>query len=392
MKKTNYLFMLAAFFMLFTPNNADAQTIGHWTSSGSFTNVLRNNFTTPSFGTVDEVQLATSFNTRLRLHDNGQWQINPRSGAGGFISYPSGQANFATFRIQGGGTSGLVSYSFQNSNWGQNIQSYVGRAYTVSYAVKWNGSDRFYVAGQGWLYANGAWFGSDRELKTEIKPIEKPLAKVLKLQGYTYRFKDEQRCADCDQATDPAIDGKIEMGLIADEVEQIVPEVVRQIDTDNRRAIAYQNLVALLIESTKEQQKLIDNLEAQVAKMMAFGGFNGNGHGNGGGNGNGNGNNGNGNGNGGSNNAMDLCKLIDNSPNPFNTSTDIDYYLNATAGTAEIKVWDMAGVEATRMNLTATQGNGTVTLDAADLNGPGTYVYGLIVDGAVVDAKTAICN
>jgi len=216
------------------------------------------------------MQLNTSYNTRVRVFNNGQWQINPWSGAGGYISTPSGQADYATFKIRAGGTSGLVSYSFQNRDWGQNIQSYVGRAHTVSYVVKWNGNDRFYVAGQGWLYANGAWFDSDRELKEDIKPLENSLEKVLKLNGYSYRFKQEKLCDDCDSTTSPVTDRKLEIGLLADEVEAVVPEVVRTIDGD-KKAIAYQNIVALLIESTKEQQKTIQSLHTQVKMITVIG-------------------------------------------------------------------------------------------------------------------------
>lgn len=193
--------------------------------------------------------------------DNGR--SIPGPGAGGFISEPPGQADYATFKIRAGGTSGLVSYSFQTSDWGQNIQSYVGRANTTSYVVKWNGTDRFYVAGEGWLYANGVYLGSDRHLKDDIKPLENSLEKVLKLKGYSYRFKEEKLCEGCDSTTSTVKSGKTEIGLLADEVEAVLPEVVKTLDGD-KKGIAYQNVVALLIESTKEQQKMIDGLQAKV--------------------------------------------------------------------------------------------------------------------------------
>lgn len=357
------------------------QIQGYWELVGTTNPTLRNVFVSGTT-TIKEFQIGTNTNTRARVFDNGQWQINSWDGASGFISTPSGQADYATFKIRAGGTSGLVSYSFQNGDWGQNIQSYVGRPYTVSYAVKWNGNDRFYVAGQGWLYANGAWFASDKNLKENITPLSNSLEKVLKLNGYSYRFKTEQLCPDCDTTTSTVIDGKTEIGLMADEVELIVPEVVRTIDKDNKKAIAYQNLVALLIESTKEQQKMINNLQAQVAKMMAFGGFNGQGPGN-------NGNNGN---NGNPNNSMDLNMLFSNSPNPFTGSTNINYYLNAEVTQADIKVWDMQGIERKNFSLNNTQGNGSKTLQSSELPIGGTYVYALIVDGQIIDAKTMVCN
>lgn len=368
MKKLNYTVVLA-FIMLFTFNQS---SFGQWTwvPGGNLQNDLNTN----------EIWFQTSFNTRARILNNGQWLTNPWSGAGGFISTPSGQADFANFKIRAGGTSGLVSYSFQNGDWGQNIQSYVGRALTVSYVVKWNGADRFFVAGQGWLFANGAWFGSDRSTKEEITPLKNSLDRVLKLNGYSFRFKTDPLCADCnDGATSNQTDGKLQIGLMADEVEQVVPEVVREVDVDKRKAIAYQNIVALLIESTKEQQKMINSLQAQVAKMMAFGGFNGQGQGN---NGNGNGNN----------NPMDISKLFANSPNPFNSSTSIGYYLSANVTQADIKVWDMQGVERKNFSLNTIQGNGNVTLQASELPTTGTYICALIVDGQIIDSRTMVRN
>jgi|AntAceMinimDraft_16_1070373.scaffolds.fasta_scaffold03967_4 hypothetical protein len=268
--KTNYFLKAATFIMLLTFNQYSfGQVQGYWNLVGTANPTLQN-IPVSGSNVIREFQVLTNSNTRVRVFNDGIWQINPWSGAGGYISTPSGQADYATFKIRAGGTSGLVSYSFQNRDWGQNIQSYVGRAYTVSYAVKWNGSDRFYVAGQGWLYANGAWFDSDRKLKENIKPLENSLEKVLKLNGYSYRFKPEKRCADCDSTTSPVTDGKTEIGLMADEVELVVPEVVRTIDNDNKKAIAYQNLVALLIESTKEQQKIINHLQSQVTIIIVF--------------------------------------------------------------------------------------------------------------------------
>lgn len=253
----NIIMVLACF------TKSSAQTFDFWELYGSANPTLRNVLSYN--GTIiNEFSIATNQNTRLRLHGNGQWQINAWSGAGGYISEPNGQANYATVRIRGMGTSGLVSYSFQNNDWGQNIQSYVGRPYTVSYVVKWNGKDRFYVAGQGWLYANGAWFSSDRELKEKITPLKNSLSRVLKLNGYSYYFKEEKRSIDCDSATTTGIEHRKEIGLIADEVERIVPEVVRKVDGGNK-AIAYQNLVALLIEAVKEQQAQIKELQRKFA-------------------------------------------------------------------------------------------------------------------------------
>ena len=53
------------------------------------------------------------------------------------------------------------------------------------------------------------------------------------------------------------------MGLIAQEVEQVIPEVVKDL-SDGKKAVAYQNIIGLLIEAIKDQQKQIDDLKNKI--------------------------------------------------------------------------------------------------------------------------------
>jgi hypothetical protein len=53
------------------------------------------------------------------------------------------------------------------------------------------------------------------------------------------------------------------MGLIAQEVEQVIPEVVKDLP-EGKKAVAYQNIIGLLIEAVKDQQKQIENLSKQI--------------------------------------------------------------------------------------------------------------------------------
>jgi hypothetical protein len=88
---------------------------------------------------------------------------------------------------------------------------------------------------------------SDERIKTNIKTIENALDKVILLRGVEYndiRIEPERK----------------KIGLIAQEVELIIPEVVRTGD-DGLKGIEYQNLVGLLIEAIKDQQKQINELK-----------------------------------------------------------------------------------------------------------------------------------
>jgi hypothetical protein len=84
---------------------------------------------------------------------------------------------------------------------------------------------------------------SDRKLKTNIKTITNPIEKVLQINGVSFNWKES---------------GKATMGVIAQEVEAVLPELVS--DTDPK-SVNYNGLIGLLIECVKDQQKQIDELK-----------------------------------------------------------------------------------------------------------------------------------
>ena len=102
---------------------------------------------------------------------------------------------------------------------------------------------------------------SDIRVKTDIETITEPLDKVLKLRGVTFR------------RTDTNADDRVMMGLIAQETEPIVPEVVvtnENPKSDKRyghKSISYGNLAGLLIEAIKEQQGQIEELKTEIEEM-----------------------------------------------------------------------------------------------------------------------------
>ena len=59
---------------------------------------------------------------------------------------------------------------------------------------------------------------------------------------------------------------KKRIGLIAQEVELIVPEVVRTSEDDGLKSIEYQNLIGLLVESIKELNNKVSRLENIIIK------------------------------------------------------------------------------------------------------------------------------
>ena len=89
---------------------------------------------------------------------------------------------------------------------------------------------------------------SDAVLKEDIEPITNPLKKILKLAGVTFTWKKSKQNG---------------LGVIAQEVEKIVPEIVST-NLNGHKTVSYDSLVPLLIEAVKEQQKQIEYLKKKI--------------------------------------------------------------------------------------------------------------------------------
>ena len=122
-------------------------------------------------------------------------------------------------------------------------------SFTNQFGILYNApASSFVIQSSGYCIMQfGYGTSSDERIKTNIKTIENALDKTLLLRGveyYDFRIEPEKK----------------RIGLIAQEVELIMPEVVRTGD-DGLKGIEYQNLVGLLIEAIKEQQKQINELK-----------------------------------------------------------------------------------------------------------------------------------
>jgi hypothetical protein len=87
--------------------------------------------------------------------------------------------------------------------------------------------------------------------KENVVTLESSLDKVLKLRGVSYNRKETNTK---------------EIGVIAEEVEKILPEVINYNDDGQVDAVSYGRLTAVLIEAIKEQQKQIDELKSLLGK------------------------------------------------------------------------------------------------------------------------------
>ena len=97
-----------------------------------------------------------------------------------------------------------------------------------------------------------AYYSSDISLKDNLRPIENALFKVNQIAGYEFDWNEKSHQIQQDKGHD--------VGLVAQEVEKVLPDVI-QIREDGIKAIAYEKVVPLLVQSIKELTKRVEELE-----------------------------------------------------------------------------------------------------------------------------------
>lgn len=118
---------------------------------------------------------------------------------------------------------------------------------------------RFTVHGN--LQANGevtAYSTSDKRLKEEVKAINNASDIIDKLRPVSFKWNDKAK------ELNPNKNNKLNYGLIAQEVEEVMPSIVHPIYNGEYKSIDYIQLIAILIQSNKEMRKEIDRLKEQI--------------------------------------------------------------------------------------------------------------------------------
>jgi hypothetical protein len=215
---------------------------------------------------------------------------------------------------------------------------------------------------------------SDKRQKENIKNINNALSIVLKLQGVRYDLKkefsfDESLIKNSKIKEKLEKERKDKIGFIAQDVYKVLPEVVVYDDSTDIYGIVYDKIVPILVEAIKEQQTLIDELTEKVNKNSSTvksqkDAVNI------------------------ENSSNVVSYLAQNTPNPFNQSTVIEYYLSENTQNAMLNIYDMNGLQLKSVQVTSI-GKGSVTIQSLEFK-PGMYMYNLIADGKVIDTKRMI--
>lgn len=194
---------------------------------------------------------------------------------------------------------------------------------------------------------------SDSTAKTNISTVSDGLNKILKLRGVTYNFKSD--------ISNNKNTSKKHSGLLAQEVENVIPESVITADSTGQKSISYSSIIPYLIEAIKEQNTKIVALEEAAKKQFKSAELPTN---------------------------ISGATLGQNVPNPFNENTTIEFYLPTTVQSALLCIYDMQGKQIKSISVTDREA-GNVVIHASELQS-GMYYYSLIADGNVIGTETMI--
>lgn len=245
------------------------------TSTGSGSVVLSNSptlssptFTTPTLGTPSSGTLSNCTGLPI-ANTTGTLAIN-RGGTGITTAPTNGQILIGNSSAYSLGTISSGTGVTVSSSAGA-ISVAIGQAVGTSAAVTFSQVTASSGIGcgtaaptSGAIWATGdiiAFFTSDARYKENVSSIESALESVGKIRGV--RFDWSQSYIDSSGGEDGYFVRKRDIGVIAQEVEAVIPEAVATRE-GGYKAVRYEKIVPLLIEAVKELKREVDNLRAKL--------------------------------------------------------------------------------------------------------------------------------
>jgi len=166
--------------------------------------------------------------------------------------------------------------------------------------------------------------------------------------------------------------GKNLYGVVAQELIEILPDLVIFNDEAELYEVNYVGLIPILVEAIKEQQEMIDGLQNEIHALQNDANLkstsvtpNPDGY-------------------------MQETEdaLVQNSPNPFSESTEILFSISEETQNATLNVYNLSGTQLKSIEL-YQRGEGSIIISRGEFD-PGIYLYTLITDGKVIDTKQMV--
>lgn len=272
------------------------------------------------------------------------------TGLGGNFASSYNNATFsngATYRVNSGGVMGTISGTITTYPTTFTIAAVIGKdnintasTYAADFAGKCRGTS--------------AWIVSDARYKTNIRTIENALDKVMQLRGVSYGFNREKY-------PDMNFQEGRTMGFVAQELKEVLPDLVNT-DANGFHSVNYDAVIPVLVEAIKEQQDQINELKALLNQSSEW-----------------------------RENQASVTSfkytLGQNSPNPFEGSTQISYQIQENDQNAQLMIFDLSGKQINSYHLDSSRQS--INIDAQQLNA-GMYIYALVIDGKEVMSKKMI--
>ncbi|WP_018613152.1 tail fiber domain-containing protein [Segetibacter koreensis] len=314
---------------------------------------------------------------------------------GGYGIYGVGTGTSA-FGVLGTGKTGIYGYSTVGGGDGVHGFAYGASGYGVygysssSLGVYGSTGSSSSYAGffSGNVYSTGTYLGSDRTLKQNVTDLTSAMDLINKLKPKSYNFRQ-----DGNYKLMNLPEGK-HYGLIAQEVEQILPTIVKSTKFETRdvkppvlqqagstvatpavaqpsetiefKALNYTELIPILIKGMQEQdikiksqQKEIEDLKLLLHSTNTPG----------------------------STTINTSAFIKQNTPNPSGDNTMISYFIPNDTRNAQLLISDMKGSVLRAFNL--TKGEGQVNIKSGELTA-GTYNYSLFINNSKIDTKQMI--
>ena len=281
-------------------------------------------------------------------------------------SFTSTQSTLAaSFRSDGSTDFGFLDdNSARNEFYQVAIKSRFSRALLVRKGND-NISDTNFIAAdfKGPIIATSATFTSDEQFKQDVTPEDSALEVIKSLNPVTYTFKTNNKF-------DISFPDVVQHGFIAQELEKVLPELVANHNEEGvgtYKSVNYNGIISVLTKGIQELSEEVEDLKKQLAEAKTYvvskDNFT----------------------------TTEMDKIAENgfylgqnTPNPFDNSTEIAYSFPKGSQNVVLMVFNLNGETLKEFKL--REEKGTVTLDASTFK-PGLYLYSLISDNSEIITK-----